>query len=98
MNIHRIVLLLGLVVGMPAVANQHETASLSQGEVRNIDVNGRKITLRHGLLKGVGMPPMTMLFDVDDSASLDGVRVGDKVMFQVERHGSRYVVTEITHD
>lgn len=72
-----------------------EPAPLSQGEVRKIDSSAKKITLRHGPIASVGMPPMTMVFEVDPPSLLEQVAVGDKVRFQVEQRGSRYVVTEL---
>lgn len=72
-----------------------EPAPLSQGEVRKVDSNTNKITLRHGPIASVGMPPMTMVFEVDPPSLLEQVAVGDKVRFQVEQRGSRYVVTEL---
>lgn len=78
-----------------ASASVEAAASLSQGEVRKIDLAGQKITLRHGPLQSVGMPPMTMVFGVRDAALLEGISVGDKVRFQVEQQGSQYVVTEL---
>jgi Cu/Ag efflux protein CusF len=71
------------------------TASMSQGEVRKIDAARQKITLRHGPIANIGMPPMTMVFDVKDAALLEGLEVGDKVGFVVEQQGSQFVVTEL---
>ncbi|HZX52189.1 copper-binding protein [Pseudomonas sp. XK-1] len=70
-------------------------ASMSQGEVRKIDAARQKITLRHGPIANIGMPPMTMVFDVKDATLLEGVAVGDKVGFVVEQQGSKFVVTEL---
>ncbi|MGG2396862.1 copper-binding protein [Pseudomonas sp. SH1-B] len=72
-----------------------EPAPLSQGEVRKVDVAAQKITLRHGPIASVGMPPMTMVFEVAEAQLLEGVAAGEKVSFQVEQQGSRYVVTEL---
>ncbi|WP_256573158.1 copper-binding protein [Pseudomonas sp. CC6-YY-74] len=47
--------------------------------MRKIDLAGQKITLRHGPLKSVGMPPMTMVFGVRNAGLLEGVSVGAKV-------------------
>jgi Cu/Ag efflux protein CusF len=41
------------------------------------------------------MPAMTMVFQVQDPAMLDKVKVGDKVKFQAERVGGQYTVTRI---
>ncbi|MNF95096.1 Cation efflux system protein CusF precursor [compost metagenome] len=79
----------------PAAASAEVAAPLSQGEVRKIDLAGQRITLRHGPIDSVGMPPMTMIFGVRDAALLEGISVGDKVRFQVEQQGSQFVVTEL---
>ncbi|MNW09947.1 Cation efflux system protein CusF precursor [compost metagenome] len=63
--------------------------------MRKIDLAGQRITLRHGPIDSVGMPPMTMIFGVRDAALLEGISVGDKVRFQVEQQGSQFVVTEL---
>jgi Cu/Ag efflux protein CusF len=70
-------------------------SSLSTGEVRKVDVDSRKITIRHGPLENLGMPPMTMVFQVSDPALLAQVKAGDKVRFAAEKSGGAYVVTRI---
>lgn len=60
-------------------------ATLTEGEVRKIDKEAGKITLRHGEIKNLGMAPMTMVLRVQDAAMLDAVQVGDKVQFAAER-------------
>lgn len=39
------------------------------------------------------MPPMTMVFRVNDSAMLDTVRAGDKIRFAADKLGGAYTVT-----
>ena len=68
---------------------------MSDGEVRKIDKELGKITLKHGEIKNLDMPAMTMVFQVKVAAMLDKVRVGDKVKFRAEKAGSGMVVTEI---
>lgn len=70
-------------------------AAETLGEVRKIDVPTAKITLKHGEIKNLGIPPMTMTYRVKDKAMLDGVHVGDKVRFTVEKIDSQYVVTTL---
>jgi Cu(I)/Ag(I) efflux system protein CusF len=66
---------------------------MAEGEVKKIDKETGKITLRHGELKDLGMPPMTMLFRVKDPAMLDQVKTGDKVKFIAEKvNGSLTIV------
>lgn len=67
----------------------------TDGEVRRVDVANRKITLRHGEIKNLQMPPMTMVFDVKDAALLAPVKQGDAVRFKVERIDGAFVVTAL---
>jgi Cu(I)/Ag(I) efflux system protein CusF len=76
----------------PAAAN---AADMSDGEVRKVDKDARKLTLKHGEIKNLDMPPMTMVFQVQDAALLDKVKAGDKVKFRAEKSASGYVVTAI---
>ena len=71
------------------------TADMADGEVRKIDKDAGKLTLRHGEIKNLDMPGMTMVFQVKEPALLDKVKVGDKVRFRAEKSGSSYVVTAI---
>lgn len=68
---------------------------LNQGEVRKVDVENRKLTLRHGPIAVMAMPPMTMVFDVAEGVSLDGLVAGDKVEFEVEQQGGQFVITRV---
>jgi len=72
-----------------------DSAPLSQGEVRKVDAAAQKITLRHGPIASIGMPPMTMVFEVENAQLLEGVSAGEKVNFQVQKQGNRYIVTEL---
>jgi len=72
-----------------------DPAPLSQGEVRKVDAAAQKITLRHGPIASIGMPPMTMVFEVENAQLLEGVSAGEKVNFQVQQQGNRYIVTEL---
>ena len=68
---------------------------MSEGEVRKVDAASRKITLKHGPLKNLDMPPMTMAFQVTDMAMLDKVKVGDKVRFVAANPGGKLTLTDL---
>ena len=70
-------------------------ADMAEGEVRRVDKAGRKITLRHGEIKSLDMPPMTMVFQVTDAALLDKVAAGDKVRFRADQSGGNYRVIDL---
>ena len=69
---------------------------MSDAEVRKVDRDAGKITLKHGEIKSLDMPPMTMVFQVKVPALLEKVKAGDKVRFVAEKTaGGAFVVTEI---
>jgi Cu(I)/Ag(I) efflux system periplasmic protein CusF len=81
----------GLLVALPLTA---ETGTqMSDGEVRRLTED--RVTLRHGPIDNLKMPPMTMVFRVALPDQLEGLEVGDSVRFRAEQDGGSYVVTEI---
>lgn len=87
------VLALGLFSAAPVLASTDE--AMSEGELRKIDAAGQRVTLRHGPLDNLKMPPMTMVFRVVDATDLEGLTAGDKVRFRADKDGSSYVVTDM---
>ncbi|CAG1019916.1 hypothetical protein BURC_04844 [Burkholderiaceae bacterium] len=79
----------------PTASTSVAAEAMTEGEVRKIDKENRKITLKHGEIKNLEMPGMTMVFQVKEAALLDAVKQGDKVRFKAERTSSAIVVTEI---
>ena len=71
------------------------TAGMTAGEVRKVDLEAKKITLKHEEIKNLGMPGMTMVFQVKDPAMLDKVKVGDKVQFTAEKMNGALTVTNL---
>jgi Cu(I)/Ag(I) efflux system periplasmic protein CusF len=100
-------LLLSLVLAGPALAQQKPdehsshhvaaaaSADMAEGEVRKVDKDASKVTLKHGEIKSLDMPPMTMVFVVKDKAMLDSVKTGDKVRFKVINDAGKFTVTEL---
>ena len=77
--------------GMPMAS----AAAMTDGEIRKVDIEYKKITIKHGEIKNLDMPGMTMVFGVKDPALLDKIKVGDKVKFSAEKAGGAIVVTDI---
>ena len=69
--------------------------SMATAEIRKIDLENKKITLKHGEIKNLDMPSMTMVFVVKDTAMLDKLAAGDKVMFTADKVGSAFTVMSI---
>ena len=70
-------------------------SAMTEGEIRKIDKENKKLTIKHGEIKNLEMPAMTMVFQVKDPAMLDAVKQGDKVQFRAERSGGAIVVTDL---
>ena len=79
----------------PAAQGATQSSAMAEGEVRKVDKEAKKITLRHGPLASLDMPAMTMVFQVKDPAMLEQVKLGDKVKFQAENVGGAFTITKI---
>lgn len=81
--------------GMGDMKMEHPAGAMSEGEVRKVDKDAKKITIKHGPLQNLDMPAMTMVFQVKDPAMLEQVKEGDKVKFTAEKIGGAFTVTGI---
>lgn len=82
--------------GTPASASSPPaSAAFSEGVVRRVNAASNTITIAHGPLTHLDMPPMTMGFKLTGSASLEGLSTGDKVRFVADKEGRTLVVTRI---
>ena len=68
---------------------------LAEGEVRRVDKSAGKISLKHGEIKNLDMPPMSMVFEVKDPTLLNKVKSGDKVVFTADQINGAYTVISI---
>lgn len=71
------------------------STAMADGEVRRVDKDAKKITIKHGPISNLDMPAMTMVFQVQDPAILDQVKAGDKIKFNADKVGSAYTVKKI---
>ncbi|MDP3762263.1 MAG: copper-binding protein [Ramlibacter sp.] len=78
-----------------AQAKADTAGPATDGEVRKVDKANGKVTIKHGEIKALNMPPMTMVYPVTDGAMLDKVKVGDKVKFTATNDGGKLTVTGI---
>jgi Cu(I)/Ag(I) efflux system periplasmic protein CusF len=79
----------------PVASKPAKAGEMTEGEVRKIDKEGKKITLKHGPIKNLDMPAMTMVFVAADPALLEKVKVGEKVRFVATNPGGKLTVTDI---
>jgi Cu(I)/Ag(I) efflux system periplasmic protein CusF len=73
----------------------HHSAALVDGEVRRVDKDAKKITIRHAAIPKLDMPAHTMVFQVQDPAMLEQVKVGDKIRFDAEKVGGAFLLTKV---
>jgi Cu(I)/Ag(I) efflux system protein CusF len=108
MSVTRLIAALGLTVAVgahsqtaPASAADHAAhhataaAPATDGEVRRIDKEQGKVTLKHGPIANLDMPGMTMVFKIADPTMLDRIKEGDKVRFAADRVNGAITVTAI---
>lgn len=104
-------LLGGLLLGGSALAQQHghehgtagdasstsapDASAWAEAEVRRIDQVAGKVSLKHGEIRNLDMPPMTMVFQVRDPAALEQLQAGDRVRFTADKVQGAYTVLQI---
>jgi Cu(I)/Ag(I) efflux system protein CusF len=71
------------------------SAPMTEGEIRKVDKENRKITIRHGEIKNLDMPAMTMVFQVRDPALLENVKAGDRIRFTADKVMGAFTVLSI---
>lgn len=94
---------------LPAFANDHEhqhehpaksSATAAEedfvnAEVKKIDPEHGKLTLKHEAIPKFQMGGMTMVFRMADPAGLNGLAVGDKVRFIPDKQNGQLMVKKI---
>ena len=78
-----------------AAPSAPSSQSATEGEVRRVDKAQGKVTLRHGRIENLDMPPMTMVFTASDPALLEKLSPGDKVRFSAQKRNGVFTVTGI---
>ena len=84
-----------LLAGLAVAALAWAQAPMASGEVTKIDRANARVTLKHGEIRHLDMPPMTMAYRVASPQLLDKVAVGDRVRFVAERVAGQYTVTAL---
>jgi Cu/Ag efflux protein CusF len=90
-----VVLALSVSVGLAAISTAAQQGDMADGVIRKVDKDAGKLTIKHGPIPSMDMPPMTMVYRVKDPAMLDQVKPGDAVKFSMEKIGGQYTVNRI---
>lgn len=72
-----------------------QSTDMAEAEVRKVDRDARKVTLKHGPIQSLDMPAMTMVFQVKDVSLLDKLVAGEKIRFSAQQQQGAYVVTAV---
>jgi Cu/Ag efflux protein CusF len=85
----------GMNMSKPSTSMASSNTPLTDAEVRKVDAATGMVTLKHGALENVGMPPMTMAFKAKDAAMVKQVHEGDKVKVRVENVNGTLTIVKL---
>lgn len=91
-------LLAAAMLAIASAANSQTAsapASLTEGEVRKVDKEAGKVTLRHAPIESMGMPAMTMVFRVADPKMLERLKEGERIRFSAARLNGAITLTTV---
>jgi Cu(I)/Ag(I) efflux system periplasmic protein CusF len=92
-------ILTGILLAVASLSNAGAQSSPAQemadAEVRKVDKDAKKVTLKHGPIKNLDMPSMTMVFQVRDEKLFDKLAAGEKIKFSAEQLQGAFVVTSV---
>jgi len=95
MKLKQTLLTTALTLSALAVSGSVLAQAMAEGVVRRIDLDNNKITIRHGEIKSLDMPPMTMVFVAKQPAQLKNLAPGDTVVFEAFESNGQYSVGKI---
>ena len=91
-----LVLGLGLVhIAWAAEPPESAAAVMAEGVVRKLDMNNRKLTIKHGPIANLNMSGMTMSFKAKPGVALDDIKEGDAIVFSAIEENDQYVITQL---
>jgi Cu/Ag efflux protein CusF len=85
----------GMDMSKPSASKTSSNTALTNAEVKKVDAATGMVTLKHGALENVGMPPMTMAFKAKDAEMVKQVHEGDKVKVRVENVNGTLTIVKL---
>jgi Cu/Ag efflux protein CusF len=79
-------------------AKSDQSGDMTSGEIQKVEKDTGRLTIKHGEIKNLGMPAMTMTFATKDKSMADKVKPGDKIRFKAVNENGKFIVTEIAQD
>jgi Cu(I)/Ag(I) efflux system protein CusF len=65
------------------------------GTVKSVDPSKGTVTLDHEPVASMNWPAMTMTFKAKDKKMLEGVKPGQKLEVDFEKHGKDHIITKV---
>jgi Cu/Ag efflux protein CusF len=87
-----------IVMPKPPAPPHSVEEGYAQGKVIRVDTSKKSVTLKHGPIDNLKMPPMTMAYSVSDAALLARLKAGDAILFKAEERSGSYFVVEAKPD
>ena len=84
--------------GAVAPAASTQATDWTRGEIRRIDRDNARVTVRHEEIRSLDMPPMTMIFSTAPGVLTDALKPGDRVRFRVVGAAGQFTITELSVD
>ncbi|MGF6602165.1 Cu/Ag efflux protein CusF [Paraburkholderia sp. GAS448] len=85
----------GMNMSTPSAPKTSSNTALTDAQVKKVDPETGMVTLKHGALDNVGMPPMTMAFKAKDAAIVKQVHEGNKVKVRVENVNGTLTIVKL---
>lgn len=95
MRIKKTLLTVSLMFGAAGLSATSFAQAMADGVVRRVDLDNKKITIRHGEIKALDMPPMTMVFVAKQPELLKNLAPGDEIKFEAFEANGQYSVGKI---
>jgi len=95
MKLKKSLLSIAVVIGATGLSASALAQAMADGVVRRVDLDNKKITIRHGEIKALDMPPMTMVFVAKQPELLKNLAPGDEIRFEAFETNGQYSVGKI---
>lgn len=95
MRIKKTLLAISIFAGAAGMSATAFAQAMADGVVRRIDLDNKKITIRHGEIKSLDMPPMTMVFVAKQPELLKNLAPGDEIKFEAFETNGQFSVGKI---
>ncbi len=75
-----------------ATASADSAKGMAEGTVRRVDAARGTVSIAHGPIAHMNMPPMTMNFNAAEGVDLSTLKTGDKIRFEASDQGGKLML------